>query len=274
MRILKDENLLASPINAAFAYAWAALSGSWKNSVLIAIALLLLSLGSMVPLVGLVASIVQGIVLYALAYWVVDRLRESPDVAAFREKMTTEDVKTAMFGFFGPAAGFYVGFMVFSLIMMLITLGILWLTGGFAAISVAAEQIQANPDANPDQVAAMYAQMIGAGTPALLFMLVTSLFFSYIWPLVYGYALMQKSFGDAFNAVFMLFSTRFWKAAFTGAYFKLVTLWMLVVFGVGILMAISFGTLILFPLGVLILMWMVYFTAVVAAEAYNLSGDI
>jgi hypothetical protein len=274
MRVLKDENLLTSPINTAFGYAWAALSGSWKNSVLVALALLVLSLLSMLPLVGIVASVVQGILFYALAYWLVDRLRESDSVETFRQEMAGEDAKRILTAYFGPAAGFYTGFMVFSIIMIIITAAILWMTGGFAAMGVAMEQVQGHPDANPEQMAAVYAQVMGAGAPALVFMFITSLFFSYVWPLVYGYGLLQKSFGDAFNAVFMLFSPRFWRAAFTGRYFVLVSLWMLILLGAGFLLGITFATFILIPVGILLMMWMVYFSATVGVAAYNMSDDI
>ena len=273
MRILQDDTLVASPIKAAMDYTWAALSANWKNTIVVALALVLLSLLSIVPVLGFIASVVQAIVLYALGYWIVDRLKASPDVAAFRERVAGENFKAMMAEFFSPAAGFYVGFMVFSIVMMVITVAIFWLTGGFGMVGVVMEQ-QQMANASPEETYALYAQLLGTSTPALLFILITSLFFSYLWPLVYGYALFQRTFSDAFNAVFMLFSKRFWKAAFTGSYFKIVTLWMLILFGVGIVMGISIGIVILLPLGILILLWMIYFTAVVSAETYNISEDI
>jgi hypothetical protein len=274
MRILKDENLVTSPIRSAMAYAWAAISGNWKNSVLVALALLVLSLLAMLPLIGVVASVIQGILFYALAYWFVDRVRESDSVEAFRTRMAGEEARTILAGYFGPGAGFYTGFVVISLIMMALTVLILWLSGGFAAIEVAATQMQADPNASPEQMTAVYAQVMGASMPALAFMLITSLFFSYVWPLVYGYGLLQKSFVDAFNSVFMLFSPRFWKATFTGRYFVLVSLWMLVLLGAGFLLGITFATFILIPVGILLMMWMVYFSATVGVAAYNMSDDI
>ncbi|WP_456380536.1 hypothetical protein [Hydrogenimonas sp.] len=273
MRILQDETFVTSPINTAMGYTWSAISANWKNTIVVALALILLSILSIVPLLGFVASVVQAIVLYALGYWIVDRIKGVPDVASFKERAATEDFKAMMVEFFSPAAGFYVGFMVFSIIMMLITAAIFWITGGFGMMGMVMEQQQL-PNASPEEAYALYAQFLGTSTPALLFVLITSLFFSYLWPLVYGYALFQRTFSDAFNAVFMFFSKRFWQAAFTGSYFKIVTLWMLILFGVGIVMGISIGTVILLPLGILVLLWMVYFTAVVSAETYNISENI
>ena len=271
MRTLSDPAFRDAPISTAMAYAQAAITGNWRATILVALTLLILSLLQAIPLLNILFSLMQGVILYAMAYWVVDRAKSSTDVVDFRERVRGDNERTVMFDFFGPAAGFYVGFFIFSLVMMLITVGLFWLSGGFTMMA----SIQTpGPDATPEQIGAFYAQVFGVGTPALLFVLITSLFFSYLWPLVYGYALFQRNFGDAFNAVFMFFSTRFWRAAFTGAYFKVAALWMLVVFGVGILMGITLATLILLPLGILLLMWLVYFTATASAAAYNLTDAV
>lgn len=273
MRTLQDETFVTSPVKAAMDYTWNALSANWKNTIVVALALVLLSLLSIIPFLGFIASIVQAIVLYALGYWIVDRIKESRDIETFKARAATENFKAMMVEFFSPAAGFYVGFMVFSIIMMIVTAAIFWITGGFEMAGMVMEQ-QHIQNATPEETYALYAQFLGTSTPTLLFILITSLFFSYLWPLVYGYALFQRTFSDAFNAVFMFFSKRFWQAAFTGTYFKIVTLWMLILFGVGIVMGISIGIVILLPLGILILLWMVYFTAVVSAETYNISENI
>ena len=271
MRILSDPSFRDAPISTAMAYAQTAITGNWRITILVALALLVLSLLQAIPLVNILFSLIQGVVLYAMAYWIVDRAKSSTDVVAFRERVRGDNERAAMFEFFGPAAGYYVGFFIFSFIMMLITLGLFWLSGGFTMMA----SIQPpGPDATPDQIYAFYAQIFGVSTPSLLFILITSLFFSYLWPLVYGYALFQRNFGDAFNAVFMFFSTRFWRAAFTGSYFKIAMLWMLVVFGVGILMGVTLATVILLPLGILLLMWLVYFTATASAAAYNLTDAV
>ena len=273
MQLLKDETLRIAPITAAINYTWTALSASWKNTAIVAMVLVLLSIATLIPLVGLVASLIQGILLYALAYWVVDRLKSSVSIEDFKTKIATEsDAKGMMVGFFSPAMGFYVGFMIFSLLMMLITFGIFWLSGGFSAMDVMMQQ-QA-PNVSSQEVTAMYTHLFATSTPALLFMLLSSAFLGYVWPLVYGYALFQRTFGDAFNAIFMLFSPRFWKASFTWAYFKLVSLWMLILLGVGLLTGFAIAIVILLPLGVLMMMWMVYFSAIVAAEAYDMAEDI
>jgi len=152
-------------------------------------------------------------------------------------------------------------------------------------LKVAAEQLEqlqnemidiyvTETDATPEQITEFYMQIVAAGTPAIIFILATSLFFSYLWPVVYGYALQQRTFGDALNSVFMFFSPNFWKAAFTGAYFKLATLWMLVLTGAGFLMGFTIAIPILLPFLMLLLIWTVYFTSAVSAAAYNMFDNI
>ncbi len=272
MKIYQDENLLKHPINSAMAYSWAAINGNWKNSVVIALALLVLSLLQIIPFLGLIFGVVQSVILYSMGYWVADRLKWGSDVESFRSRMRDESERSIIFEFLTPAAGFYVGFMLFSIVMALITLAIFWLSGGFEMVVQLQQPLGVN--VTPEQMYAFYAQIFAFSSPAILFILITSLFFGYVWPLVYGYALQQRSFTDAINAVFMLFSTTFWKASFTASYFKLVSIWMIVLFGAAILMSFTLAAFVLFPLFILILMWTVYFTSIVSAEAYNMSDDI
>ncbi len=272
MKIFTDENLINHPINSAMAYSWAALSGNWKNTAIVALALIILSVLQLIPILGILFGVLQSIVLYSMGYWIADRVRSSSDVESFKSLMPNENERSVTFEFLAPATGFYTGFLLFSIVMMFITAAIFWLTGGFEMVAHIQQPV--GPNVTPEQMSAFYAQIFASGSPAVLFILITSLFFSYVWPVVYGYALQQYSFGDAFNAVFMLFSTNFWKAAFTASYLKLVSIWMIVLFGAAILMGFTLVTFVLFPLFILILMWMVYFTSIVSAAAYNMSDDI
>ena len=272
MKIYPDENLLKHPVNSAIAYSWAAVGGNWKNSAVVGLALLALSLLQILPFVGFLFGVVQSLILYSMGYWAADRLKRYGDVDSFRNGMRDESERSIVFEFLAPASGFYVGFVLFSIVMGLITLAIFWLSGGFETVVQVMHPL--GVDTPPEQIEALYAQLYASSSPAILFILITSLFFGYVWPLVYGYALQQRSFTDALNAVFMIFSTAFWKASFTAAYFKLVSVWMLVLLAAAILMGFTLVTFLLFPLFILILIWSVYFTSIVSAAAYNMSDDI
>ncbi len=273
MKILKDPALSGNPIRTAIAYTWAALSGSWKNTSIVAAILLLLILLEFIPLIGWIASIFQSIVVYALAYYVADRAKGAPALENFKRAMAQSDAKEMLFGFLSPAAGYYTGFIVFSLILALVSALIFWLTGGTEAFTLIEEHANM-ANATPEQTYQFYIQVLGLSSPTLVFILITSLFFSYLWPLVYGYALCQRTFGDAFNAVFMFFSPTFWKAAFSVDYFVTVSLWMLVVLGMGILMGFALATFILIPVAVLLILWLTYFTAIVSIETYDMQENI
>ncbi len=272
MKIFSDETLLQSPIKSSMNYAWTAMRNNWIGTLWAALIFVVIMVASAIPLIGLIASVAQGILFYSLGYWIVDRIKSSDSIAGFAEKIQTDSVGAMLTEKLAPATGFYVGFMIFSLLMSFMTLAILWATGGFSAITLTMQQSTAQM--TPEQMQLFYAQILSASTPALAFMLISALFFGYIWPLVYGYALLQKSFGDAFNAVFMLFSPRFWRAAFTGRYFVTVTLWTLVVLGVGLATGICMAVIFLIPLGILLLMWLIYFSATLSAATYNFSEGI
>ena len=273
MQILQDKSFRIRPVGTALTWTWAALSASWKNTSIVAALLLILALLQFVPFIGWLVSFFQGILLYAIAYWVVDRLKGSAAVENFKTAVSQSDPKEVLFEFFSPAAGYYTGFMLFSIIMITLSALIFWLSGG-SEVSALVEQLQTMQNQAPEQSYEIYVQMAELSIPTLLFFLITSLFFSYLWPLVYGYALLQHTFVDAFNAAFMFFSTPFWRAAFTGGYFKTVSLWMLVSLGVGLLMGLCLMTFVLLPVAILLILWLVYFTAIVSVSTYNASDDI
>ncbi|MCF6200852.1 MAG: hypothetical protein L3J42_01795 [Hydrogenimonas sp.] len=273
MHIFKDESFRNRPIGTALDYTWAALSANWKNSAIVAAILLLLMLFQIIPILGIVAGVLQSIIFYALAYWAVENIIKSSNIENFKEQIQNANVKDMLFSFLAPASGFYLGFIIISVIFIAATALIFWLTGGGAIFSMMQEQM-GNSSMAPEQAMIFYTQILGMGTPAILFFIIAITFFGYIWPLVYGYALMQRSFSDALNALFMLFSTRFWRAAFTMKYLKIVSLWMLILFGAMIVAGICASLFILIPVAVLILLWLTYFSAIVSAEVYNLYDDI
>ena len=274
MRIFKDPHLITAPISTARHYAWAALTADWKKSGLILLLLILLSFASAIPLLGLFASFFQAVFLYALAYWIVEALRESESVEALRQKVTLTDLKAMLTDHFAPAAGYYAGIMVLSLLFMAFGALVLWATGGLEMFEESVIQMQHGGQMTDQQATVLYGQMVAAGSTTFVIVAVASLFVSYVWPLSYGFALTQKGFGDAFRAAFTLFSPRFWKATFNGAYFRHVSIWMLVMLLAGFLLGVSMALIVLLPVGLAILLWMVYFTAVAAAESYNFTETI
>ncbi|WP_457598294.1 hypothetical protein [Hydrogenimonas sp.] len=273
MHILPDENLKNAPIGSAIAYTWTALSANWKNSAIFAALLLVLSLLQIFPFIGILFAVFQSLLLYALAYWIVDTIAQSDGIESFKKRIEAARPKETLFTFLAPASGFYTGFILLSILILFATAIIFWITGGGAVWGMIETQM-AQPDLSPEEAMAFYVQVLGISAPALIFFLIVSSFFGYLWPLVYGYALLQRTFFDALNAIFMLFSTRFWRASFTLVYFKTVSLWMVVVFGVMVLASLCGATILLLPVAIFLILWLAYFSAIVAVAAYNLSDDI
>ncbi len=273
MHILTDENLRSRPIPSALDYTWAALSGNWKNSAIVASVLLVLTILQALPLVGVIAAVLSSVILYSVAYWIVGEMMESGSAAQFKERIGAGGAKEMLLSYISPAFGFYLGFILVSILVIAATSLIFWLTGGEAVFGMVQEQM-GRPDATPQQTMELYAKIVATSTPTLIFFLIISSFFGYLWPLIYGYALLQRSFSDALNAVFMLFSPRFWSASFTGKYLKTVSLWMLLAIGATILIAVCAALVLLIPVAILLMIWLAYFTAIVAVESYNFSEDI
>ncbi|WP_457594178.1 hypothetical protein [Hydrogenimonas sp.] len=273
MHILQDENLRSRPIASALDYTWAALSGNWKNSAIIASVLLVLTIAQVIPFIGVVAAVLSSVILYSVVYWIVDALMKSGSAAGLKEKVETVSAKEMLFSFLAPASGFYLGFILVSLLVIAATALIFWLTGGGTVFGMIQEQM-AQPNATPQRSMEFYAQIVATSTPTLIFFFIVSSFFGYLWPLIYGYALLQRNFSDAMNAVFMLFSPRFWSASFTWKYLKTVSLWMLLAIGASILIAICGALVLLIPVAVLLMIWLAYFTAIVSVETYNFCDDI
>lgn len=82
--------------------------------------------------------------------------------------------------------------------------------------------------------------------------------FIYVYPLALGYAMEKAGFGDAFLAMFKLFSPSLWKKTLSFEYFKLITLGGLILTVFLLLGFIFLASLVLFPLGIAVL----YLTAV------------
>ncbi len=273
MHILPDEDLKSKPIGSAMAYTWTGLSGNWKNSAAIAAILLVLSLFQILPAIGFVAAALQNVLLYAVSYYIVDRVTKSRMIDEFKKSIEESGLYQMLFSFLSPASGFYLGFILFSILVVLATGLVFWLSGGGAILDIIQNRT-ADDFTTSEQAIVFYAQILGMSTPTLLFFFIVISFFGYLWPLIYGYALLQRSFTDSMNAVFMFFSSRFWKASFSIDYFKIVSVWMLIAFGVMVLMLICAAFALLLPVAILLMLWLTYFSAIVAVQTYNLSDEI
>jgi hypothetical protein len=273
VRLFADPLFDDRPLEAARRYAWLALRGDWKSTAIILATLLVLTLLQAVPLLGMLASLAQGLIVYGLGWWIVDLLRRTDSESAFAQALPAEAPTRRMGGYLAPAAGYYTGVFVLSLIIFTLAGAIFALTGG-SEFAATAEQWQQNGVHTQAEAAAAAIQLGGEAGPTIAFMLLATLLLSYVWPLSYGYALSQTDFGGAFKAAFAIFSPRFWRASFTGRYFKTVSIWMLIVFGAAIGVAFCMATLLLAPVGIGLLLWLVLYTAIVAAALYHAAPEI
>ncbi len=92
--------------------------------------------------------------------------------------------------------------------------------------------------------------------------------FIYVYPLALGYAMEKEGFGEAFLAMFKLFSPSLWKKALSFEYFKLITLGGLILIALLLLGVIFLVSLILTPLGIGILYLTTVFMGSLSAVCY------
>ncbi len=92
--------------------------------------------------------------------------------------------------------------------------------------------------------------------------------FIYVYPLALGYAMEKEGFGDAFLAMFKIFSPSLWKKTLSFEYFKLITLGGLILTAFLLLGLVFIVSLILAPLGIGVLYLTTVFMGSLSAVCY------
>lgn len=190
---------------------------------------ILLSLLSNIPLLGLVASVLSGILMFALFFFVGKVFYEAADMDAFVETIRTTTISTLWNKYWKPSFGAYLGWVLIILLFLVIAGVIVGITGAGDKFMMASQS---------NDPMAMLAILPATILPLLLLALLL-----YVMPLVFANIIKTDNFNDAFKAVFTIFSKDVWRRAFTGAYFKYMTLLGLILIALMILMVVFSGIL-------------------------------
>ena len=185
---------------------------------------ILLSLLSNIPIVGLIATVLSGILLFSLLFFIGKRFYHSATMDEFVESIKSMTIANLWQSYWKPSLGAYLGWVILALAMMLL-IGLIVGISGQGSTLIAAMQ-------SGDPMALL------ATLPAMILPLTIVAFVIYVAPLVFANIIKTDNFNDAFKAAFTIFSKDVWKRAFTGTYFKymgLLGLW-LILFFVAILM--------------------------------------
>jgi len=164
---------------------------------------------SAIPIVGMFASILSGILLFTLFYFIGKTFYRSRTMDEFVNTIRSMTLADLWQNYLKPASGAYLGWVFLSLVMLLLT-GILISLSGYGDSLVMAMQSQ-DPTVMLDAM------------PALILPFILVLLLMYVAPLVLANVIKADNFNDAFRAVFTFFSKDVWRRAFTGEYFKYMT---------------------------------------------------
>jgi len=188
---------------------------------------ILLSLLSNIPLLGLVASVFSGILMFALFFFVGKVFYEAADMDSFVEAIRTTTISTLWNKYWKPSFGAYLGWVLIILLFLVIAGVIVGITGAGERFMMASQS------KNPMDILAIL--------PAAIPLIILLALLLYVMPLVFANIIKTDTFNDAFKAVFTIFSKEVWRRAFTGVYFRYMTLLGLILIALMILMVVFSG---------------------------------
>lgn len=198
----------------------------------------LLTLLELIPLLGLVAGVFLGVYTQSVSIYVGRAFYGAENIEGYVTEAETADFKTFLTRFQGPAFGAWAGWMTLSILMMLLFIVLFALSGiDFSSLDV--DDIQ-----NGDQAVQILMAAVEAGAPVLLLVLL----FAYVYPIAQGRVILSETFGEAFKAVYSIFTPTVWAASMKKEYFSYMFFFSLALIGIFILVSVAMGLLILVPL--------------------------
>ena len=211
---------------------------------------LVLSLLEMVPVLGMVAGVALGVFSQAVQIYVGRTFYAAPGIEGYVSAAESAKFKEFLTRYLAQAFGAWLGWLVLSLVFMVLFI-IFFITGGtdLSAFDQTAMQ-------DEEQIYSLILAVLEAGTPLVL----AGLLLSYVYPIAQGRVIRSGGFGEAFRAVFSVFSPAVWASAMHAAYFRYVFFFSLALIGIAVLVILTMMLLILVPIlgAVLIVVWTVF----------------
>lgn len=247
-------------VKQAYSLAWRFFNKNKLTSFLAMAVIFGLYTLSLIPLLGLFIAMAAGIALFSLQTFVAKTLISSKSDEEYDEKVQGMKLKELLTQHLGIASGGFLGFVVIEIIMIVVMFTLFALTVGLETLTQLNDKTM-----TPEQQMQIFQSV---GIVGLLFIFVI-MFFAYIYPLVLAKVYTSENFGEAFSAIFTMFSPTVWKASFNAQYFVMITMLHLTGMGMFILMVISMMTIVLIPVAFLLAYLFILYattTAVLARE--------
>jgi len=247
-------------IKQAYSLAWRFFSKNKLVSFLAMAVIFGLYILSVIPLLGFFIAIVAGIALFSVQTFVAKTLISSNSDEEYDEKVQGAVLKDLLTRHLNVASGGFLGFFVIEIIMIVIMFTLFVLSVGLESLMQLSDQTM-----TPEQQMQIFQSMGGIG---LIFVLV-AMFLAYIYPLALAKVYASEDFGEAFAAIFTMFSPTVWKASLNVQYFLMITMLHVTAIGMFILMIISAMTIVLMPIALFMAYLFILYattTAVLARE--------
>ncbi len=171
----------------------------------IAAAVILLSFLAKIPILGMVASVASGILMFLLFFFVGKCFYRSGSMDDFVESIRSMTLNDLAKDYWKPSLGAYAGWGVLLLAVLMVIGVMIGISGYSYRLSAA---LQTN---NPQEILALW--------PAIILPLILIALLLYLMPLVFANTLKTDSFNAAFKAVFGIFGKDLLRRAFTLKYF-------------------------------------------------------
>ncbi len=232
---LRDE-ARREPVKNAFRVGWEFVEQNMALGWATVAVFVVLSLVEFVPLVGFAATIAVGVFSQSIQIFVGRAFYGAETMEAFVSEASGVKLSTFLTRYQAPAFGAWLGWAAVGFVMLLAWMALVLLLGGDPA---------ALETAGGDEAFETLFQAMGV---AVLPVILIAMLLSYVYPIVQGRVILSDSFGEAFKAVFSLFSPTVWKHAMAGEYFSFVFFFGLVLIGVALAISLVATLLILVPI--------------------------
>ncbi len=224
----------SNPVTNAIRLGWEFFLQNKMLAVVTISAFVVLEFLTMIPLLGLLAMVALGVVGQGVQIYVGRHFYRSHDIVAFVEEAKMIPPADFLLRYKNQALGAWLGWFLVGSVLMLIFMIAFFAGGGVMEIS---------ETMSDEEAFRMFAAMGGSLIPVLLIVMVLS----YVYPIAQGRIILSESFGEAFRAVFSIFTPAVWREAMRGEYFRFVFVFGLLLLGVSFVAGIVAALLMMIP---------------------------
>jgi len=210
----------------------------------------LLSLLDIVPGLGILAGIALGVMAQSVQIYVGRTFYHSENIGQFVEGAEQVKLKEFLLRYQAPAFGAWLGWFTLSVIFFILFVILV------LAIGVDPSLFEKSALQDQAKVAELAMAILEAGLPLMLVALVLA----YVYPIAQGRVILSDTLGEAFKAVFSIFSPSVWSAAMQKEYFKFLFIFSLAIMGIAVLIMAAMMLLVLIPIlgPILLMVWIVF----------------